>query len=41
MADLVGALTRHGFADVETVVASGNILFDPPTGVLEKNRPTA
>ena len=39
MADLVGALTKHGFADVETVVASGNILFDPPTGVLGKELP--
>ncbi len=27
MADLRAALERHGFADVETVVASGNVLF--------------
>jgi len=28
MADLVAALEKRGFADVETVVASGNVLFD-------------
>jgi uncharacterized protein (DUF1697 family) len=28
MADLRAALERHGFADVETVVASGNVLFE-------------
>jgi uncharacterized protein (DUF1697 family) len=28
MADLVAALEKHGFANVATVVASGNVLFD-------------
>jgi uncharacterized protein (DUF1697 family) len=30
MADLRGAFERSGFANVETVVASGNVLFDHP-----------
>ena len=30
MAELVEAMTRRGFVNVETVVASGNVLFDYP-----------
>ena len=32
MADLVAAMERHGFADVATVVASGNLLFEHEDG---------
>ena len=40
MADLRGAIEREGFEDVETVVASGNVLFThearPSDGIAEK-----